>query len=128
MRKDLKSLLVAAVYGATALSAVPGDALAGPMSATDPASIVSFKTIGKAHYRANYRRNYPRHGAYYHRGYGIPGAAAGAAAGVVGVAAGLVGAGIGEVSGYGYPGYGAGYGVNSCWVWDPGLGWVWGCR
>jgi hypothetical protein len=128
MRKHLKSVLVAALFGATALNAVPDDVLAGPMSVTNPVSVGPSNSIELAHYRGYYRRHYLRHGAYYHRGYGIPGAAAGAAAGIVGAAAGLVGAGIGEISGYGYPGYGGGYGVNTCWVWDPGLGWVWGCR
>ena len=130
MPKNVKSVLVAALCGATALAALPAEVLAGPMSATHPTSVGLTTSVEKVHYRGYRRGYYPRYGGYYRGGYGVPGAAVGAAAGVAGAAAGLVGAGIAGASGYGYPGYGygSGYGGSSCWVWDPGAGWVWGCR
>lgn len=128
MRKNVKTVLAAALCGATALAALPAEVLAGPMSATRPTSIGLTTSVEKTYYRGYRRGYYPGYGGYYRRGYGVPGAAVGAAAGVAGAAAGLVGAGIAGASGYGYPGYGSGYGGNSCWVWDPGVGWVWGCR
>jgi hypothetical protein len=125
MHKGVKSTLAAALCGATALAALPAEVLAGPMSAASLTSVGLTTSVGKVHYRG-YRRGYnPRYGGYYRRGYSVPGAAVGAAAGVAGAAAGLLGAGIAGASGYGYPGYG--YGGSSCWQWDPGAGWVWGC-
>ena len=125
MPKSVKSVLAAALCGATALAALPAEVLAGPMSATRPTSVGLTASVEKAYYRGYRRGYYPRYGGYYRQGYGVPGAAVGAAAGVAGAAAGLLGAGIAGASGYGY---GGGYGGGSCWVWDPGVGWVWGCR
>jgi hypothetical protein len=122
MCKSVKSVLVA-LCGATALAALPAEVWAGPMSAASPTSVGLTTSFEQAYYRGYRYRGYRR--GYYRPGYGIPGAAVGAAAGVAGAAAGVLGAGIAGASGYGYPGYG--YGGNSCWQWDPGAGWVWGC-
>ena len=126
MRKSVKSALAAALCGATALAALPAEVLAGPMRAASSTSVGLTTSVGKAYYRGYRRGYYPRHGGYYRRGYGYGYAVPGA---VAGVAAGLLGAGIAGASGYGYPayGYGGGYGGNSCWQWDAGAGWVWGC-
>lgn len=130
MQKITKYAFVAALCGATALAALPARVLAGTMSAARPQSVELTTAVENANYRGYRRGYYPGHGGYYRQGYGVPGAAVGAAAGVAGAAAGLLGAGIAGASGYGYPGYGygSGYGGGSCWVWDPGAGWVWGCR
>jgi hypothetical protein len=121
MRKSVKSALAAALCGATALAALPAEVLAGPMSAASPTSLGLTTSVEKAYYRGYRRGYYPRHGGYYRRGYGYGYAVPGA---VAGVAAGLLGAGIAGASGYGY---GGGYGGSSCWQWDAGAGWVWGC-
>ncbi|UZX13911.1 hypothetical protein OGR47_20115 (plasmid) [Methylocystis sp. MJC1] len=126
MRKSVK-IVAAALFGATALAALPAEVFGGPMSAASPTSVGLNASLEKAYYRGYRRGYYPRYGGYYRRGYGLPGAAVGAAAGVAGAAAGVLGAGIAGATGYGYPGYGGGYGGSSCWQWDPGAGWVWGC-
>ncbi|CAJ0872860.1 hypothetical protein AMST5_02456 [freshwater sediment metagenome] len=118
MGNSLKFALAAALCGATVLAAAPAEVLAGPMTAAGLTSIELAPSVEKVWYRGGYRGGY---GGYYRRGYGYPGAAAGAALGL-----GLLGAGIAAgASGYSNPGYG--YGSGSCWVWDPGVGWVWGC-
>jgi hypothetical protein len=129
MRKSVKSTLAAALCGATALAALPSEVTAGPTGAASPTSVVLTTSVEKAYYRGYRRGYYPRYGGYYRRGYGGY-YGAGTAAGIAGAAAGLLGAGIAGASGYGYPGYGygGGYGGSSCWQWDPGAGWVWGCR
>jgi hypothetical protein len=109
--KNVKSVLAAALCGATALAALPAEVLAGPMSAAYPTSVGLTASVEQAYYRGYRRAYYPRYGGYYRRGYGYgPGAA------VAGAAAGLLGAGIAGASGYGYgyprygyPGYGYGY-------------------
>jgi hypothetical protein len=99
MPKNVKSVLAAALCGASALAALPAEALAGPMSAAHPTSVGLITSVEKAYYRGYRRGYYSGYGGYYRRGYGVPGAAVGAAAGVAGAAAGLVGAGIAGASG-----------------------------
>ncbi|WGJ15769.1 hypothetical protein QEV83_05785 [Methylocapsa sp. D3K7] len=137
MRKSLKSVLAAALCGATVFAAPPAEVLAGPMTVASPLSVGLTDPAEKVYYRRHYgpRRYYGghyrrRYGGYYRRGYGgyyrrgYGGYYRGgyyrnygydpSGAIFAGAALGLLGAGIAGASGYGYgygyPGYGYGYG------------------
>lgn len=124
MRKSLKTAVSAALCGAVALTALPANVLAGPMSAADPSTVGLSAPVDTVYYRRyRYGGYYPRR---YYRSYD-PGAAL-----FAGAAAGLIGAGIAASSrpyygGY-YPYYGGGYYpyYGGAWGWDGGWGGGWG--
>jgi len=96
MHKGLKLALCGALCSATLATAVPTEALAGPMSAPDRSVVAPSSPVENVWHRRGWRR-----------GYYNPGAAVAA-----GVGLGLLGAGLAASSGYyGSPyGYGYGYG------------------
>lgn len=133
MRQSLRKALLGILCGSTGLSAMPPEALAGPISVAPPAAVSLTSPVAPVrHYRRHYRPvvvrrvvyYYPRRVYYgypygysypaYGYGYGYdPGAALFTAA-----ALGIMGAGIAAAS---RPRWGYGYG----WGWG-GPGWGWG--
>ncbi|QGM98354.1 hypothetical protein [Methylocystis parvus] len=145
MRKNLKTLILAALSGATALSSLPPEALAGPMSVAPPSvvglsgpatNVYYYRRWGyrphgywRPHYRSwgyyrPYRHRHWGYRSYYRRvyygypayyGYGYDPAGAMFA----GAALGIMGAGLAAATAprWGYGGWGWGGG------WGPGWGW-----
>lgn len=146
MHRLLKSTILAALAGATALGALPPEALAGPMSLAPPSVVGLATPTSQVHYyrrhwgyrpygywrphyrgyyrpyrhwgyyRPHYRRVYYGYPAYYGYGYDPAGAA------FAGAALGIMGAGIAAATaprwGYGGWGWGGGWGGG----WGPGWG------
>ncbi|PWB88894.1 hypothetical protein C5688_18390, partial [Methylocystis sp. MitZ-2018] len=124
MRKGLKLALSGALCSATLATAVPEEAIAGPMSAPDRSIVAPSSPVENVWYRRGwgYRGGWGRRYGY-RRGYYNPGGAIAA-----GVGLGLLGAGLAAASsgygGYGYP-YGYGYYPAAYSGWgDPWGGWV----
>jgi hypothetical protein len=68
MRKTLKTTILAALCGTTALSALPPEALAGPMGIAPPSVVALNAPTTEVHYYRHWR--YGRHWGYwrpYHR-------------------------------------------------------------
>lgn len=126
MRYGLKSALAGVLCGATVLSALPSEVLAGPISAAPPSTVGLSAPVDQVHYRRYRGYRYGYRGGYYRRGYGYdPGGAI-----FAGAALGLLGAGIAAASrpryyGYGYPYYG-GYGYGYPGYYGGGWGGGWG--
>jgi hypothetical protein len=155
MRKNLKTMILAALCGSTALGAVPPEALAGPMGVAPP-SVVSLDSLTTdVHYRRYYHRHYRHWGyrpyhrhwrhrhwgyyrpyyrrAYYGGYYGYPRYGYGydpAGAIFASAALGLMGAGIAAATaprwGYGWGGWGGGWGPGWGWGGGWGPGFGWG--
>jgi hypothetical protein len=116
MRNGLKLALCGALCAATLATALPTEALAGPMSAPDRSVVSPSSSVENVWYR----RGWGYRG--YRRGYYNPGAAVAA-----GVGLGLLGAGLAASSGgyYGYPyGYYPGYYYGG-WGYPYYGGWGW---
>jgi hypothetical protein len=120
MRKHFKSVLACTLCGAMALSAMPAEVLAGPMSVAPPADIGLTSPVDTIRYRGHRYRHYVRYyhpRRYYRRGYGYrydPSGAMFAAA-----ALGIMGAGIAAATAPRYYGWGYPYGG---WGWGGGWG------
>ena len=128
MRKSVKNAILASLCGAAVLSALPPEALAGPMSLAAPAVVrladvttpVYYRPWGhvrygywRPHYRHyGYYRPYYRR-AYYYPYYGYRYDPSGAI--FASAALGLMGAGIAAAS-------------APSWGWGPGWGGGWGPR
>jgi hypothetical protein len=111
MRKNLQTALAAALCGATALTAIPQEALAGPTSVASEETVAPSSSLDQVRYRRYRYRRY---------GYDPSGAIfAGAALGLLG--AGVAAATAPRYYGYGYPYYGYGYGYG----YPYGYGWGW---
>ncbi len=116
-----KSRLAAPLAALLALTAVPTEGLAGPMSVTPRADVELQPQIDAVHWRRwrhhHWRRHHWRHHRYYRYGYDPAGAVFASAA------LGIMGAGIAAATapryygyGYGYPyGYGYGYPYGAGW-------------
>ncbi|MDP3068622.1 MAG: hypothetical protein Q8M72_08120, partial [Methylocystis sp.] len=111
MRKALKLALSGALCSATLATAVPTEALAGPMSAPDRSIVAPSSPVENVWYRRGWgnRGGWGYRGGWgrrygYRRGYYNPGGAIAA-----GVGLGLLGAGLAASSGYGGYGYPYGY-------------------
>ncbi len=109
MRKSFKSSVAGALCAAMALTAMPTEVLAGPMSATAPADIGLTAPVETVHCR---RRCHWRYVRYYHPRryyrYGYRYDPAGAI--FAGAALGLIGAGIAAATAPRYYGWGYPYG------------------
>ncbi len=114
MGTNFKSALAAALCATTALTSLPGDVFAGPMTAASKESVELAAPTDNVHYRRYYHRH-RRYHRYYRYGYD-PGGALFAAA-----ALGIMGAGIAAASrpyyGWGYPYGGWGYPGYYGWGW-----------
>ncbi|WP_051134429.1 hypothetical protein [Methylocystis sp. ATCC 49242] len=141
MRKRINSVIAGTLCGATAIGALPFEALAGPLSVASPSTVALSAPTSTVHYRRYhrgyrvgyyyprrhyYRYRYPR---YYRYGYDPAGAM------FAGAALGIMGAGIAAATaprwGWGYGGWGyGGWGWGPGWGWGggwgPGWGWGWG--
>ncbi len=106
MRKSLNLALSGALLGAMATTAIPTEALAGPMGVAAPSTVGLSTPVDKIWYRrwGGYR---PYYGGYYRRGYN-PGAAVAAGVGLGLLGAGLAASSSGYYGGY-YPYYYGGY-------------------
>jgi|GEM_PF-1573385 len=113
MRKSFKSSLAVALCGVMALTAMPTEVLAGPMSATAPTDIGLTAPIEMVHCRRHCHWRYVRyyHPRRYYR-YGYRYDPAGAI--FAGAALGLMGAGIAAATAPRYYGWGYPYGG---WGW-----------
>jgi hypothetical protein len=139
MHKSFKSSIIGLLCATIAAGDLPSEALAGPMSMTDPATLGPSSPAETVHYRRHwghrhYYRHYHRHRYWGHRhhhwryhryrhhrryryGYDPAGAIfAGAALGVM--AAGIAAATRPRYYGWSYPYYGYGWGY-------PRWGWRW---
>ncbi|MGD9658972.1 MAG: hypothetical protein AB7U61_15280, partial [Methylocystis sp.] len=113
MRKGLKLALSSALCSATFATALPTEALAGPMSAPDRSVVAPSSPVENVWYRRGWRRGgwgWRRagwgRGWGYRRGYYNPGGAVAAGLGL-----GLLGAGLAASNSYYYGApYGYGYG------------------
>ncbi|ARN80489.1 hypothetical protein [Methylocystis bryophila] len=107
MRGKFNSALCGVLCVATAVFGAPVEALAGPASLADQASLRQPAPVDYVHYRRYHRR-------YYRYGYDPSGAI------FAGAAMGLMAAGVAAASQpryyYGYPGY-YGYPVYGGWGW-----------
>jgi hypothetical protein len=143
MHKNLKTTILAAVCGSTAFSALPPEALAGPMGVAPPAVVGLNAPTTEVHYYHRYWRHrhygywrpYHRHWRHHHWGYYRPyyyrrayyrypyygyGYRYDPAGAIFASAAlGLMGAGIAAATAPRW-GWGGGWGG---WGWGPGWGW-----
>ena len=121
MRKSFQSSVAGALCGAMAISAMPAEVLAGPMSMASPGDIGFTAPIETIHYRRQRHRHYVRYyhpRRYYRRGYGYRYDPAGAM--FAAAALGIMGAGIAAATapryyGWGYPYGGWGYPYGGWW-------------
>ncbi len=130
MRKNFKSGVAGALCGVMALSTMPAEVLAGPMSMASPADMGLTSPIETIHYRRHRHRHYVRYyhpRRYYRRGYAYRYDPAGAI--FAATALGIMGAGIAAATapryyGWGYPYGGWGWGYPVVWGYPYG-GWGW---
>ncbi len=147
MRKNLKTMMLAALGGVTALTSLPPEALAGPMSVAPPSTLALGAPVTAVHYyrrwgyhRYGYWRPYHRHWGYYRPYrrwgyyrpyyrrvyYGYPAYSYGYDPGgaiFAGAALGLMGAGLAAATA---PRWGWGGGWGPGWGWGGGWGPGWG--
>ncbi len=121
MRSTLKSGVAGALCAALAVTALPGEAWAGPTSVAGPAAVNLSSQVENVHYYRHHRhhwrhRHWARH-HYYRYGYD-PGAALFGAAALGLLSAPAWGWGWGHPYGYGW-GYPYGYRYG----WGPRYGW-----
>jgi hypothetical protein len=112
LRQVAKSTIGGVLAAATIVSALPQEALSGPLSVATQETVGLSAPVDAVHYR--------RYGRRYYRGYRYDPSGAIFA----GAALGLMGAGIAAASrpryygwGYGYPAYGYGWGYPGYYGW-----------